>query len=109
MSSAKPGNAASVVTASHSGTASSSFGMREITGPKNDSPSGGRKVMIGVPTSRPVRAKASSPSASISSSHDVSSRADAYDVGSPAAVNTSTACSVVESRSRIPEPLGWSQ
>ena len=42
-----------------------------MTGPKNDSPSGGWNVMIGVPTSRPVRVSAISDSASSSSSHDV--------------------------------------
>src|SRR5215813_5499007 len=69
LSSAKPENWASMSTAFHNGTASSSLGMREITGPKKDTPSGGANVMIGVPTSRPVRLRARAVSASSSASH----------------------------------------
>jgi len=89
LSSAKPGNLASVSTACHNGTASASLGMREITGPKNDSPSGGSKVMIGVPTLRPVRLRTSSVSASSSTSHLGSSAAAANAGGRPTALSTS--------------------
>ena len=75
LSSAKPGNDASATTWSHSATASSSAGSRLMTGPKKATPSGGRKCRIGVPTSLPVRASASSVSSWICSSQESSSRA----------------------------------
>jgi hypothetical protein len=76
--SAKPGNFANVITASHSGRTSSSSGIREMTGPKNVTPCGGWNVMMGVPTSRPVRDSASSVSSSSSASHEVSSSERAH-------------------------------
>ena len=63
LSSAKPGNEASPTTWSHRRTASSGLGSRLITGPKKATPSGGCTWMIGVPTSLPVSASASSVSA----------------------------------------------
>jgi len=48
-----------------------------MTGPENAAPSAGPKWMMGVPTSFPVRASASSRSARISSSHRGSSSAAA--------------------------------
>ena len=58
--------------------------------------------MIGVPTSRPVRVRASSVSSSSTSSQDVSSSAAAYEVGRPAAASTSATWSVVLRWSRMP-------
>jgi hypothetical protein len=106
LSSAKPGNWARVSTAFHNGTASSSLGMREITGPKKDTPSGGANVMIGVPTSRPVRLRASWVSASSSASHLSSSAAGANATGSPRARRTSPMWATVPSFRLIPDPLG---
>ena len=60
FSSAKPGKRARPMTWSHSSPACSSDGSRLITGPKNATPSGGSKWMIGVPTSLPVSDSASS-------------------------------------------------
>ena len=97
------------MTAFHSVTASSSLGTREITGPKNDSPSGGSKVMMGVPTSRPVRLSASSVSASSSSSQRLSSAAAANAVGRPAAARVPLMCASVPSFWRMPEPFSCSQ
>src|SRR5690349_5197235 len=91
LSSAKPGKAARAVTWSHSRTASSRLGSLLITGPNRAAPSGGLNWMIGVPTSLPVSASASSPSARIWSSHRVSSSASARPEGRPAeASNGST-------------------
>ena len=77
LSSAKPGKRARRSTLSHSSTAAGPRGTRLMTGPKNDGPSGGSIVMIGVPTSRPVRERASSPSARMTSSQEVSPAASA--------------------------------
>ena len=66
--SANPGKRANPITWSHSSSAWSSRGRRLITGPENATPLGGSKWMIGVPTSLPVCAKASSVSARISTS-----------------------------------------
>ena len=75
LSSANPGKRARPTTWSHSSPACSSDGSRLITGPKNARPSGGSSCRIGVPTSLPVAASASSVSAWIVASQAVSSRA----------------------------------
>jgi hypothetical protein len=71
------------MTLSHSGTASASLGRRLTTGPKNPTPPGGWKWMIGVPTSLPVSARASSASRRSSASNEVSSSASASSAGRP--------------------------
>ena len=57
------------MTWSQSPAASSADGSLLMTGPKNAVPPGGWKCRIGVPTSRPVRASASSVSLRITSSN----------------------------------------
>ena len=84
LSSAKPGKLARPRTLSHSGTASASLGRPLTTGPKNATPSGGWKWMIGVPTSLPVSARVSSVSRCSSASNEVSSSASASSAGRPA-------------------------
>ena len=100
LSSAKPGKEASPTTWSHSRIASWSLGSRLMTGPKNAVPSGGPKWMIGVPTSLPVSASASSVSARSSPSQLASSRASASATGNPARLSSGS------TNSRLPRSSG---
>ena len=99
--SAKPGKLARPITWSHSSAACSSSGSRLMTGPKKATPCGGRKCRIGVPTSLPVRASASSVSARITSSRCSSSSASARSPGRPAAVRIGATKSAVPCSARL--------
>ena len=88
LSSAKPGKPASPTTWSHSSVAESSLGSRLITGPKNATPSGGSKWMIGrahVLAGQGERLVGLGPDRR---SHDSSSSASASSRGSPASART---------------------
>ena len=84
---------ASVVTASHRATARSPRGVRGMTGPKKlrSCSVPGANVMIGVPTSAPVRESASADSARSSASWESSSTASACAGSSPASLRQSAA------------------
>jgi hypothetical protein len=106
------GKEASPTTWSHSRIASWSLGSRLMTGPKNAVPSGGPKWMIGVPTSLPVSASASSVSARSSPSQLASSRASASAAGNPArlsrgSTNSRLPCSSGPSADAAAESNAW--
>ena len=71
-----------------------------MTGPKNATPSGGWKWMIGVPTSLPVSESASSVSRRSSASKDSSSSASASSGGRPASASAGS------TNSRVPRYAG---